>query len=502
MDNSEKQKAYQKPIQKKQVIGEGNVVPQNIEIEKAILGALMLEKTAISKIADFIHPQVFYKKEHKIIYKAIKELYDNGEPIDLLTVSTKLKEMGQIENIGGRSYLAELTMLVASAVHIEYHARILLEDYIRRETISSCYKTLEAAFDPSNDIFDVIDNTTKNIYDIIEKSTKNREHDIKTLTKITLKNIKNNNERKGLVGVPSGLRDLDIITGGFRKQHFIIIAARPAMGKTSFMLSLIKNAAIEYEIPVGIFSLEMSSEDLVRRFFSQVSGVPLQKINNGMLKPEDVLKLEQAVKIIEKSPIYIDDTFSLSLTELKAKARRMKQKYGIQALFLDYIQLMSNKESNAYITNREQEISSISRGIKALAKELEIPIITLAQVNREVEKEKGNKMPKLSDLRESGSLEQDADIVIFLYRPEYYYGDDVEEGLKGAAIVNIAKNRHGETTEIKTKFHKQICLFTDYEELEYFETKTTSVNSFPETIVNTAPNYSFDDDISINSVDF
>ena len=480
---------------------EGYITPQDLEIEKAILGALMLEKNAINKIADFIHPQVFYKKEHKIIYKAIKILYESGEPIDLLTVSNKLKEMGELKNIGGNSYLTELTMLVASAVHIEYHARIILENYIRRETITNCYKTLESAFDPSIDIFEVIDNTTKNIYEIIEKSTKNREQDIKGLSRVILKNIKNNNERKGLLGVPSGLRDLDIITGGFRKQHFIIIAARPAMGKTSFMLSLIKNAAIEYNIPVGIFSLEMSSEDLIRRFFSQVSQVPLQKINNGDLKPEDILKLEHAVNVIEKAPIYIDDTFSLSLTELKAKARRMKQKYGIQAIFLDYIQLMSNKESSSYIINREQEISSISRGIKALAKELEIPIISLAQVNREVEKEKGTKMPKLSDLRESGSLEQDADIVMFLYRPEYYFGDDVDENLRGAAIVNIAKNRHGQTTEIKTRFHKKICLFTDYEDFEFVDENNklylTSEQNKDEFVLN-----NYDDDINIGDPDF
>ncbi|RME18043.1 MAG: replicative DNA helicase, partial [Bacteroidetes bacterium] len=370
--------------------------------------------------------------------------------------------------------LTQLTYKVASAAHIEYYARVLLQKYLQREVIHICTETIHNAFEDGVDIFDLIEYATKTIFELIENVTKSREKDLKSLAAETLDGLKNVIETKRLTGIPSGLIEIDNVTNGWQKSHFIILAARPAMGKSALMLTFAKNAAIEYNVPVAIFSLEMTSQDIVKRLLSAITHIPLDKINTAQLADYELIQIAQNIEKLQNVPLYIDDTSSLSLTELRAKARRLKVQYNIQLIIVDYLQLMTNRDKISFNTNREQEISSISRGLKSLAKELDIPIIALSQVNRAVEKEKENKMPKLSDLRESGSLEQDADMVLFIYRPEYYTREDTEPELKNVAFINIAKNRHGRTAELKLRFNGPYSYFSDFtDDIHHFASSHT-----------------------------
>lgn len=445
----------------------GKVTPQAIEIEEAFLGALMLEKDAYLKVAEFIFPEVFYKPHHQMIYNAIINLSNRLEPIDLLSVTQELKRLGQLETIGGSYYLAQLTYKVASAANIEYYGRVLLQKYLQRETITICTDAVRNAFEDSTDIFELIDYTTKSIFELIEKVTKSKEKNIKALMQETIKEIKDASSAI-LTGVPCGLKAIDTITNGWQKSHFIILAARPGMGKSALMLNFAKNAAFDYNKGVAIFSLEMSASDLVKRLLAATTQIPLYKINNATLENYEIIQLMNSTEKLDNVPLYIDDTPGLSLTELRAKARRLKNQYNIELIIVDYLQLMSNRDKINFNSNREQEISSISRGLKGIAKELNITVIALSQVNRAVEKEKENKMPRLSDLRESGSLEQDADMVMFIYRPEYYTKEDTPPEFKDMAFLNIAKNRHGKTCEIKLKFLPEYGKFADYDEFEIF----------------------------------
>lgn len=447
----------------------GKVMPQALDIEEAFLGALMLEKDAFIKVADFVFAEMFYKPQHQIIFTAIHNLFQRSEPIDLLSVTQELKRLSKLEIAGGAYYLTQLTYKVASAAHIEYYARVLLQKYLQREVIRICTETIQNAFEDSVDVFDLIEYATKTIFELIENVTKAREKDIKTLVSETVEDLRNSVNRQGLTGVPCGLSEIDRITGGWQNSHFIILAARPAMGKSALMLTYAKNAAIDHNIPVAIFSLEMTAQDIVKRLLSSITNINLSSINRGDLKDYELIQLAQTIDKLEKVPLYIDDTSSLSLVELRAKARRLKMQHDIKLIIIDYLQLMSNRDKSSFNTNREQEISGISRGLKSLAKELNIPIIALSQVNRAVEKEKENKMPKLSDLRESGSLEQDADMVFFIYRPEYYLRDDTPPELKNIAFVNIAKNRHGATAEVRLKFHDQYSYFSDLDKIDTFD---------------------------------
>lgn len=478
--NEINQKTYIKKskrnIHPEMLLENGKLMPQAIDIEEALLGALMLEKDAYIKIGDFVFAEMFYKPQHQEIFRAIQNLFQRSEPIDLLSVTHELKRLGKLEISGGAYYLTQLTYKVASAAHIEYYARVLLQKYLQREVIHICTETIRNAFEDSIDIFDLIEYATKTIFELIENVTKSREKDLKSLAAETLDGLKSAIETKGLTGVPSGLIEIDKVTNGWQKSHFIILAARPAMGKSALMLTFAKNAAIEYNIPVAIFSLEMTSQDIVKRLLSAVTHIPLDKINTAQLADYELIQIAQNIEKLQNVPLYIDDTSSLSLTELRAKARRLKVQYNIQLIIVDYLQLMSNRDKISFNTNREQEISSISRGLKSLAKELDIPIIALSQVNRAVEKEKENKMPKLSDLRESGSLEQDADMVFFIYRPEYYTREDTEPELKNVAFINIAKNRHGRTAELKLRFKGMYSYFSDFtDDIEHFAS-TTIIN--------------------------
>ncbi|MCX7728063.1 MAG: replicative DNA helicase [Bacteroidia bacterium] len=471
-------KLLRKPIKHlhpEMLLGNGKLMPQAIEIEEAFLGALMLEKDAYVKVADFVFSEIFYKPQHQQIFKAIQSLFQRSEPIDLLSVTQELRRLSCLEEIGGAYYLTQLTYKVASAAHIEYYARVLLQKHLQREVIRICTETIQNAFEDSIDIFELIEYATKTIFELIENVTKSREKDLKSLVTETIDELKTSISLKGLTGVPSGLADIDKITNGWQKSHFIILAARPAMGKSALMLTFAKNAAIEHGIPVAIFSLEMTAQDIVKRLLASLTHIELDKINNGRLADYELIQIDQSIEKLGNIPLYIDDTSSLSLTELRAKARRLKVQYDIQLIIIDYLQLMSNRDKSAFNSNREQEISGISRGLKSLAKELNIPIIALSQVNRAVEKEKENKMPKLSDLRESGSLEQDADMVLFIYRPEYYTKEDTEPEMKNVAFVNIAKNRHGKTAEIKLRFHGAYSYFSDMNDMQYFDSFSTPI---------------------------
>ncbi len=456
-------------IHPEMLLENGKILPQALDIEEAFLGALMLEREAYLKVADFIFPEVFYKQQHQLIYTAINNLSNRGEPIDLLTATQELKRLGQLEIVGGAFYLTQLTYKVASAANIEYYGRVLLQKYLQREIIRICTDTIRNAFEDSVDVFDLIEYSTKTIFELIEKITKSREKDIRLLAQETIHELKESIKNKKLTGVPSGLKEIDSITNGWQNSHFIILAARPGMGKSAMMLTFAKNAAIDYGKRVAIFSLEMTSHDIVKRLLSSLTRIPMHKINNAKLEEYELIQLSETIERLKEIPLYIDDTSSLSLTELKAKARRLKHQYDIDLIIVDYLQLMSNRDKSSYNTNREQEISGISRGLKSIAKELNIPIIALSQVNRAVEKEKENKMPRLSDLRESGSLEQDADMVFLIYRPEYYTKDDTLPENKNVAFVHIAKNRHGKTEMIKLRFLAEYGYFTDInDDMEYF----------------------------------
>lgn len=468
-----------KNVHPEMLLENGKVMPQAIDIEEAFLGALMLEKESYIKVADFVFKEMFYKPQHQEIFYAIHNLFQRTEPIDLLSVTQELKRLGKLEIVGGAYYLTQLTHKVASAAHIEYYARVLLQKYLQREVIRVCTETIQNAFEDSVDIFDLIEYATKTIFELIENVTKARERNIQSLIVETINDLREGIKKQGLTGIPSALKDLDMVTNGWQKSHFIILAARPAMGKSALMLTWAKNAAIDYNVPVAIFSLEMTAQDIVKRLLSILTHISLHKINTGRLEEYELTELAQCISKLEKVPLYIDDTSSLSLSELRAKARRLKVQYDIKLIIIDYLQLMSNRDKLSVNSNREQEISGISRGLKGLAKELNIPIIALSQVNRAVEKEKENKMPKLSDLRESGSLEQDADMVLFVYRPEYYYKDDTPPEEKDVAYINIAKNRHGATGEIKLKFIKEYGYFTDFNDFnDIIESYMGSNNDF------------------------
>lgn len=457
-------------IHPEMLLENGKIMPQALDIEEAFLGALMLEKEAYLKVAEFIFPEVFYRQQHQMIYNAITNLSNRLEPIDLLSVTQELKRLGQLEIIGGSYYLTQLTYKVASAANIEYYGRVLLQKYLQRETIKICTDAIRNAFEDSTDIFDLIDYTTKSIFELVEKVTKSKEKSIQVLMQETIKEITDASDKK-LTGVPSGFKEIDLVTNGWQKSHFIILAARPGMGKSALMLNFAKSAAFDYKKGVAIFSLEMTSSDLVKRLLSAHTQIPLYKIKDGTLEQYELVQLMDGIEKLSDAPLYIDDTPGLSLTELLAKARRLKHQYNIELIIVDYLQLLSNRDKSNFNSNREQEISGISRGLKSIAKELNIPVIALSQVNRAVEREKENKMPRLSDLRESGSLEQDSDMVMFIYRPEYYTKDDTPPELKNMAFINIAKNRHGKTCEIKLRAFLEYSKFADFDEdISYFDT--------------------------------
>lgn len=453
----------------------GKVPPQATEIEEIVLGALMLEKNAFTQVNDMLSEKVFYKPQHQIIYSAILSLSNEGEPIDILTVTNKLKDMSQLDAIGGPYQIAQLTSRVGSAANIEYHCRILQEKFIKREMIRISGEVITESFEDGSDVFDVLEKAEQGLFDISQGNLIRSNTRMSDLVAEAIHNIENAGAEERGLGVPSGFKEFDELTNGFQPSNLIIVAARPAMGKTAFALTIARNAAIDYKKPIALFSLEMDAIELVNRLISMETGVNSQKIKSGKLDKEDWNKLFTNVSSLSECPIFIDDTPGLKVTDFRSRARRLKQQYDIGMIIIDYLQLMRGPNDNNGGGMREQEISFISRSLKAIAKELRIPIIALSQLSRKVE-ETQDKRPQLSHLRESGAIEQDADIVCMLYRAEYYGIKQDEEGnpTDGVTKLIVAKNRHGAIKDISLGFHSELTKFHDFENVyvpSRFETK-------------------------------
>ena len=437
--------------------------PQSVDVEKSILGALILEQDTILDVINILSVDNFYTFANREVYRAILTLFESHCPIDIMTVINQLKKNGVLEQIGGESYVISLIERVVSGANIQYHSFLILEYSIKRELIKISNEIIKQSFDPTIDVFNLIDNAEQKMLDVSSKNIKRNYSDIKTLLNETISSIESKkNNKDGITGIPSGFSGLDSLTSGWQKSDLVIIAARPGMGKTAFTLSLVRNAAVDHNIPVALFSLEMSSVQLVSRLISAESELDASKINKGLLENYELEQLKHKTKLISNAPIFIDDTPGLSIFELRTKCRKLKMQHNIQMIVIDYLQLLTS-DSNKTTFNREQEISYISRSLKNLAKELDVPIITPSQLSRAVETRGGDKRPMLSDLRESGAIEQDADIVMFLYRPEYYglFEDDNDFNVKGLTEVIIAKHRNGPLDTAYIKFINKYVKFID-----------------------------------------
>jgi replicative DNA helicase len=452
--NTNQKLIYQKSLQQ-DYTKNAKLQPQALEIETAVLGALMLERNAINQVIDILKPNHFYNDFHRYIYQAITELFNQSNPIDILTVRSQLEKDGKLQLIGGVDFLVNLTLNVNSSANIEYHAHVLLENSIRRDVITICSEHSSNSFNPTVDIFETLDNLENSLYQIASQNIKKETSEIKSILKKSIEEIENKGKNK-YSGIPAGFTKIDRLTNGWQKSDLIILAARPGMGKTAFILNALRNSALEFGFPVAIFSLEMSSIQLVNRLISAEAEIPGNIIKTGKLNEQQWERLIYKTSKLNDAPIFIDDTPALSILELRAKARRLKSKHNIELLVIDYLQLMSvNKKTD----NREQEISLISRSLKAMAKELNIPVIALSQLNRLLET-RADKRPILSDLRESGAIEQDADQVIFLYRPSYY-GSNQEICEDNDCEIIIAKNRNGALQTVTMKFIDEYTKFTD-----------------------------------------
>lgn len=442
----------------------GKVQPQATELEEAVLGALMLEKEALSQVIDILKPESFYVEANRHVFFAIQKLFNGSKPVDLLTVTQELRALGLLDKVGGAYYISELTNRVASAANVEFHARIILEKYILRELIRISSDITKNAFEETTDVFELLDRAETELFSVAEQNIRRNSETMGTLVLKAIKEIQNiSQQEEGLSGVPSGFVDLDRMTNGWQRSTLNIIAARPAMGKTAFVLSLARNAAVDYKKGVAFFSLEMSSIELVNRLLSGEAEIEAEKLKKGTLAPHEWEQLNTRIQRLSEAPLFIDDTPQLTLFELRAKCRRLKSQHDIQMIIIDYLQLMSGGPEAGANGNREQVIASISRGLKALAKELSVPVLALSQLSRAVEQRGGDKKPQLSDLRESGSIEQDADMVMFIYRPDYYKLDaaTVEQQFEGFSQILIAKHRNGQTGEVNLQFVNKYAKFVN-----------------------------------------
>ncbi|NBA75425.1 replicative DNA helicase [Emticicia sp. ODNR4P] len=450
--------------------GLGKIPPQAVDLEEAVLGALMIEKDALTAVVDILKPDSFYKEAHQRIYGAITQLFAASEPIDLLTVTNQLRTNGELEMAGGVSYLAELTQRVNSAANIEFHARIVVEHSLKRQLITVSSEIQKMAYEDTTDVFQLLDRVEQELFRISEANIRKNYSDMSQIMRAALLELEmKKNQKDGLTGVPSGFSALDRITSGFQKTELIIIAARPGMGKTALILSACRNAAVDFGQAVAVFSLEMSSVQLVNRLISSEAELESEKLRKGNLAPHEWAQLHAKIGRLTNAPIFIDDTPALSLLELRAKARRLKAQHDIQMIVIDYLQLMSGDTGGKGGGNREQEIATISRSLKQLAKELDVPVIALSQLSRAVETRGGDKKPQLSDLRESGSIEQDADMVMFIYRPEYYgiTQDENGQSIAGMGELIIAKNRAGSLDTVQLRFIGKYTKYCDLDATDY-----------------------------------
>lgn len=457
--------------------GLGKLPPQATDLEQVILGAVMLEKRAITQVIEFLKPEHFYSPQHQEIFAAILELFKASEPVDIRTVAVQLRKTGKLDLVGGAVYLAELTTTLSSAANVEHYARAVVERAIKRELIQIASSVQQEAYEDTTDVFDLLDKAEQSIFKVSESNLRKNYESLKNLMFKAIQDLHNRKEHKdGLTGVPTGFTALDRLTSGWQNSDLVIVAARPGMGKTAFVVSAMRNAAVDFKKPVAIFSLEMASVQLVNRMISAECEIESERIKKGTLSAQEWQQLAMKTNRLSAAPIFIDDTPALSILELRAKCRRLKAEHNVELIIVDYLQLMRGDSEG----NREQEIASISRSLKGIAKELNVPVIALSQLSRGVETRGGDKRPQLSDLRESGSIEQDADIVIFLYRPEYYKITVDEEGLptQGLVEVIIAKHRNGSTGTAKLKFTGQFTKFSDFD--------SYSVNTNPDQQIMTS----------------
>ncbi|MBO4645893.1 MAG: replicative DNA helicase [Bacteroidales bacterium] len=443
----------------------GKVIPQALPFEKAVLGALMIDGGAIDNVANTLRPEMFYNEKHQHIYAAIFQLATKDEPVDLLTVVDQLRAENKLEFVGGAAYVASLTNGVTSAANVEYHARIVMERYVLRQLIKVCGDITKDAFAEPKDVMTVLDKAETELFNIVESNFSRESKELVAVVKKSIDEIVEiQNSEDKFNGVPTGIRSIDEMIGGWQNSDLIILAARPAMGKTSFVLTVARNAAISAGKSVALFSLEMSATQLAHRLFAIESGIDASKISKGKLDESEWAQLMDRIQPLNTNKLIIDDTPGLSIFDLRAKCRRLKHRYDINLIIIDYLQLMqANSDDNHRDTNRVQEISQISRSLKMLAKDLNVPVIALSQLSRAVDQRTGDHRPVLSDLRESGSIEQDADQVLFIYRPEYYKFETFDDGkpTKDMAEVIIAKNRHGSGGTARVKFLSRFTKFID-----------------------------------------
>ncbi len=455
----------------------GKIPPQAVDLEQAVLGAMMLEKNAVTDTIDILKPSSFYDPKHQYIYNAIRELFGSSNPIDLLTVINKLKQNGEIEAAGGVTYVSQLTSRVASTAHVEFHARVIAEKYIKRELIRMSSEVIRDAYDDTNDVFDVLNKAEGELFQIAENNMGKHVDLMQNVVRQAIEEIEAASQNSdGISGVPSGFFALDKLTSGWQRSDMIVIAARPAMGKTAFVLSMARNTAVDHGKGVAIFSLEMSSVQLVKRLIASEARLSAEKLRKGDLAEHEFQQLHSRITKLATAPIYIDDTPGISVFDLRAKCRRLKMQHNIDMVIIDYLQLMTAGGSKGS-GNREQEISTISRSIKEIAKELNVPVIALSQLSRSVEQRGGDKRPVLSDLRESGAIEQDADIVSFIYRPEYYGFLQDDEGNSNAGVgeIIVAKHRNGALDRVRLRFIGEYARFDNIE--GYQEDENNSVPS-------------------------
>lgn len=447
----------------------GKIPPQAIDLEEVVIGASMLDQNALNTIIETVRPEMFYKEHHGRIFSAISHLFGNHEPVDLLTVTSHLKKSGELDLVGGPFYLTQLTARIASAANVEFYAHIIVQKYLQRELIRISGEIIQEAFEDTTDVFDLLDRAETNLFNVSQSNIRKGMVDMQVLIRDAVRQIEEARKHEGHIsGVPSGFTELDNITAGWQKSDLIILAARPGMGKTAFVLTLARNVAVDYKRPVAVFSLEMSAIQLITRLIASEAEIESDKLRKGKLEDYEWAQLLSRLTPLTDAKLFIDDTPALSVFELRTKARRLKAQHNIEMIIVDYLQLMTlstDRERGPGTpsfksVNREQEISAISRALKALAKELNVPVICLSQLNRSVETRGGNKRPQLSDLRESGAIEQDADMVLFIYRPEYYKIDDINGvSSKGVAELIIAKHRNGRLEDVNLKFVSNFARF-------------------------------------------
>ena len=466
-DNRPQGKSTARPAQKAFDKNYGHLQPQAVDIEKVVLGALMIDKDAFSMVSETLRPETFYEPRHQKIYNAIQTLSMNENPVDIMTVVDELKREGTIDEVGGAPYIVELSSHVASSAHIEYHAKILAQKFLARQLISYASVVETKAFDETQDVDELMQEAEGSLFELSQRNMKKDYTQVDPVITRAIEILqKASANAGGLTGVPTGYEELDKKTSGWQSSDLVIIAGRPAMGKTSFALSLAKNIAVDYNTPIAFFSLEMNNVQLVNRLISNVCEIEGRKILNGQLDEQEWKRLDSNVARLQNAPIYVDDTAGMSIFELRTKARRLVREKGVKMIMIDYLQLMN--ANGAKFGSRQEEVSTISRSLKGLAKELNIPVLALSQLNRTVENREGleGKRPQLSDLRESGAIEQDADMVMFVHRPEYYHilTDEHGHDLRGMAQIIIAKHRKGATGDVLLTFKGAYTRFQNPED--------------------------------------